>query len=98
MHKWYVKARDQEDHDERAETLGVPIVLEDDSPDSLPYVILQVGRVGEDDEYRWDNLIFSEPVEKSTLDAVPNDDPFPFWHIAFPNLHPQHTEHQHDHT
>jgi len=89
MHKWYVKARDQEDHDERAEVLGVPTVLEDpDSSDSVPYIIIQVGRLTDEGEYNYENLIFSEPVEKSTLDAVPDDDPFPeLMPPDFPNLH-----------
>jgi len=79
MHKWYVKARFQEDHDERAEALGVSIVLEDtsaqvDSANSLPHVIVQVGRLADDGGYSFENLIFLEPVEKSTLDAIPDDD------------------------
>jgi len=82
MHKWYVKARFQEDHDERAEALGVSIVLEDtssivDSANSLPHVIVQVGRLADDGEYTFENLIFLEPVEKSTLDAIPDSDPLP---------------------
>jgi hypothetical protein len=82
MHRWYVKARYQEGHDERSAALGCDLVLEDTSPpvnseDALPHVIVQVGRLADDGEYSFENLIFLEPVEKSTLDAIPDDDPFP---------------------
>jgi len=82
MHKWYVKARYQEGHDERAAALGCDLILEDtsaqvDPTNSLPHVIIQVGRASGDEEYSYETLIFLEPIEKSTLDAVPGDDPYP---------------------
>ena len=82
MHRWYVKARYQEDHNERSAALGCEIVLEDTSPqvnpeDELPHVLIQVGRLGDDGEYTNQNLIFVEPVDKADLDAVPGDDPEP---------------------
>jgi hypothetical protein len=81
MHRWYVKARYQEDHEERAATLGCEVVLEDtssqvDSNDALPHVIVQVGRVV-DGIYSEPTTVFPEPVTKAELDAVPGDDPYP---------------------
>ena len=83
MHRWYIKARGQEDHDERAEALGCSTVSEDTSApvnleDSLPHVIIQRKRfnplLGASGELETQTLVFPEPVEKSTLDAVPADD------------------------
>ena len=79
MHRWYVKARYQEDHDERSVALGCDYVLEDtsaqvDPTDSLPHVIIQVGRAGDDGSYNFPSLVFPEPVLRSTLDAVPGDE------------------------
>jgi len=87
MHRWYVKARYQEDHDERAASLKCDVVLEDtssqvNSQDALPHVIIQVGRLQEvvnleDNPYINENIIFVEPVSLQELDAVPGDDPEP---------------------
>ena len=72
MFKWYVKARYQIDHEERAKALGCDIILEDTSEqvnphDALPHVIIQVGRQKEqvnpeDVPYAYENLVFIEPV------------------------------------
>ena len=87
MFKWYVKARYQLDHEERAKALGCDIILEDTSAqvnpnDALPHVIIQVGRRKEqvnpeDVPYAYDNLVFVEPVSIQELNAVPADDPYP---------------------
>tara|TARA_R110002020_G_scaffold129310_4_gene289614 strand:- start:1852 stop:2133 length:282 start_codon:yes stop_codon:yes gene_type:complete len=87
MHRWYVKARYQEDHEERAAYLKCDLVLEDTSSqvnpdDALPHVIIQVGRLQkvvnpEDNSYINENIIFVEPVSLQELDAVPADDPYP---------------------
>jgi hypothetical protein len=81
MHRWYVKARYQEDHDERAAALGCDCVLEDTSSQvnwdyALPHVIVQAGRVV-DGIYSEPNIVFPEPVTKAELDAVPVDEPNP---------------------
>ena len=82
MHRWYVKSRQQQDHNERASVLECEVVLEDtssqvDASHELPHVIIQVGRLGEDGEYNNANLVFVEPVEKSELDSVLGDDDVP---------------------
>ena len=73
MHRWYVKARFQTDHDERAKVLGCDCVLEDTSSqvnpaDLLPHVIIQV---------RNENIVFVEPVKRAELDSVKGDDAEP---------------------
>ena len=87
MHRWYVKARYQIDHEERAKALECDYILEDTSSqvnpkDALPHVIIQVGRqqeqvTSEDSPYEIENLVFTEPVSVQELNAVPADDPYP---------------------
>ena len=87
MHRWYVKARYQEDHEERAAALECDLVLEDtssqvNSQDALPHVIIQVGRLQEvvnpeDNLYIDETIVFLEPVTLQELNAVPGDDPYP---------------------
>jgi hypothetical protein len=82
MHRWYVKARYQEDHEERAATLQCGVIVEDtssqvNSQDALPHVIIQVGRLQEDNLYINENIVLLEPVTLEQLNAVPGDDPYP---------------------
>jgi len=76
MHIWYVKARYQEDHEERAQALGISIILEDTSTqvnpsDPLPHVIVQheiLHGVGEDAFLEAETVVLNEPVSLSELE------------------------------
>ncbi len=72
IHCWYVKARGQSDHEQRAAALGCEIILEDTSSqvdlnDSLPHVIVQVSRPFIPAQSKPVNHIFLEPL------TVPNE-------------------------
>ena len=82
MHIWYVKARHQTDHNERAKTLNIPIILEDTSAqvrpsDPLPHGIVQVMRLDDNEELTAKNIVLTEPVNKSQIDQIADDDKIP---------------------
>jgi hypothetical protein len=67
IHKWYVKARYQEDHEARAKILGCDAILEDTSSqvdplNALPHLIVQ--------NASGINSILEEPVSLNELSAL----------------------------
>lgn len=73
MQKWYVKARQQTDHAERASLLGCDLIIEDTSsqvnPETpLPHVIVQtITKTG------FLNTVFVEPVsadQRAVMDRL----------------------------
>ena len=70
MHRWYVKAKDQTNHEARAAVLGCAYVLEStsaqvDPASPLPHVIIQT-RLGV-------NHVFPEPVSIHMVNAIKDE-------------------------